>query len=132
MGMYTELVFGARIENDNKIVEIIKDLMSDNPGQVKDDHEFFKCERYTQIMNGTNSYSFTGTSKPTFYYDIISKEWTLQIRCNFKKYDKEIQKFLSWIKPYIKQGSGRNDMYAMVIYEESACPELFYLNPEEE
>ncbi len=57
----------------------------------------------------------------------ISDTWNLSSRANLKNYDDEIEKFLNWIKPFLEQGSGERDFYAIVCYEEQAEPTIYYL-----
>jgi hypothetical protein len=79
-------------------------------------------------VNGSGSYYF-GVIDPVakMWFDKISKAWHLSSRCNIKNYEDEIETFLDWIKPHIADGSGMRDMYAIVMYEESAEPEIHYL-----
>ena len=127
MGEYSELIFGARLKDDNEMITTVRQLVEHEEVSPLPAHEFFKSERYTQIARGTNSYYFAGSSEPTFYYDHIVKEWTLLIRMNMKDYDNEIEKFLDWIKPYITQGSGNNNMYAIVMHEWNTEPIMYYI-----
>ena len=49
-------------------------------------------------------------------------------RANIKNYGGEIEAFLKWIKPYIGSANGHYDLYAIVHYEESKAPTLYFLN----
>lgn len=62
------------------------------------------------------------------WFDDIGKNWCLSSRSNIKNYNNEIDTFLRWIKPHIASGSGTNEMYAIVIYEESKRPTIYYLD----
>jgi hypothetical protein len=90
-------------------------------------HDFFKSQRVF-LLRSAGSYSFPGTTEPSFKYDEIAKQWYLHFRTNIKNYDNEIEKFLDWIKPYIKQGSGAANFYAIVTYEEDVIPTIYYLD----
>jgi hypothetical protein len=128
MGMYTELIFGA---------EFVKDL----PGEVlytiqvlcgtieEDENRPLLFPEEKSPLNGA-SYYF-GVSKPStiLWQDDITKQWVLSSRSNIKNYHSQIEEFLKWIEPYIESGSGACDMYAIVIYEESDIPTIYYKNP---
>ena len=79
-------------------------------------------------MSSGGSYYFAGAMSPEFKNDVVDKQWSLFARTNIKNYDNEIEKFIDWIKPYCEQGSGSNDMIAIVIYEEQETPTIYYLN----
>jgi hypothetical protein len=133
MGMYTELIFSAALKVD--IPEIVikvlqymvnRDIMIVNRPKNLPDHDFFNCEYWDWILFGA-SYYFPDTIDPIFRFDDIGKDWRLTTRSNIKNYDNEIEKFLNWIKPYISQGSGAREYYAIVCYEEQSEPTIYYL-----
>ena len=125
MGMYTELIFGASLKENTpeEVIETLKNMCG--------------LESKTNILNlgrnpfYTQSYYFgVHRSKPFMEYDGISKNWVISTRGNIKNYNNEIETFLEWIKPYIENGSGSRDMYAIVTYEESEEPTIYYLYDE--
>lgn len=61
------------------------------------------------------------------WYDENGSQWHISSRTNLKNYEGEIESFLQWIKPYIESGSGAKEMYAIVTYEESEEPTIYYL-----
>ena len=129
MGMYTEIIFGAGLKEGlpEQVVLVIKKLISEEEfGQDTPNHDFFKSER-TWLLRSGGSYYFPGTVEPKFWFDEIAKQWFLHFRTNIKNYDSEIEKFLDWIKPYIEEGVGRKNFYAIVTYEESDEPTIYYL-----
>ena len=134
MGMYTELIFGAALKEStpDNVINIIKKMVDRNLNIDVElpNHVFFNTKWGSSIMRMT-SYYFPGTHSPTFWKDDISKLWYLHFRSNIKNYDNEIDKFLDWIKPYIIKGSGRRNFYAIVTYEESEIPTIYYLNEDE-
>jgi hypothetical protein len=127
MGMYTELIFGARLHENTppEIIETCKYLFDIDHDKSKVIQDF--CDMRNPV-NGSGSYYF-GVIDPVakMWFDKISKAWHLSSRCNIKNYEDEIETFLDWIKPHIADGSGMRDMYAIVMYEESAEPEIHYL-----
>jgi len=128
MGMYTELIFGASLKEDTpkQVINALKYM----GGEIKEKPFDFplpngRCE----CLFNMASYYFA-ISEPLFkmWYDEIGKEWRVSSRSNIKDYNDEIKTFLEWIKPFISSGSGTKEMYAIVIYEESEEPTIYYLN----
>jgi hypothetical protein len=129
MGMYTEIIFGAGLQENlpDDIRKIIQALVNgDELPAKKPDHPFFNSQR-TWLLRSGGSYYFPGTVEPKFWYDDIANQWFLHFRSNIKNYDSEIEKFLDWIKPYVEQGTGYRGFYAIVTYEESNEPTIYYL-----
>lgn len=130
MGMYTEIIFGAGLKAKlpEVIVSTIKKLVAgEDLKETTPDHPFFKSKRPWLLRSG-GSYYFPGTVEPKFWFDDIAKQWFLHFRTNIKNYDSEIEKFLDWIKPYIEEGVGERNFYAIVTYEESVAPTIYYLH----
>lgn len=127
MGMYTELIFGARLkpatppEVINALQHLVKGELLANPP----DHEFFGKDRAACVLVGS-SYYFSGGMPPVLEYDEIAEGWRLLARADLKNYDGEIEAFLGWIHPFIESGSGEREFYAIVCYEDS-LPEIWYL-----
>jgi len=130
MGMYTELVFSAELEGNlsNQIVDVIKYMCTgDKKPEVLPDHELFSTDRW-DVLFRMSSYYFVDAVDPVFRYDEIGKDWRLTTRSNLKNYGNEIEKFLDWIKPHITSGNGGRNYYAIVCYEESEEPTIYYLD----
>ena len=49
----------------------------------------------------SDSYHFDGITDSSITYDVITKRYNLNVRCNLKNYDGEISKFLDFIFPYV-------------------------------
>jgi len=129
MGMYTEISFGAGLKNElpEEVVLSIKKLVAgESLEETAPDHPFFKSERSWLLTSG-GSYYFPGTVAPKFWFDDIANQWFLHFRTNIKNYSSEIEKFIDWIKPYIKDGVGCRNFYAIVTYEEADEPTIYYL-----
>lgn len=125
MGMYTELIFGAELKEDTpkKVIENLKYLT----GELELEKPPKELKDFWFVLRGA-SYYF-GVSNPThkLWFDEICKSWHLSSRSNIKNYENEIEKFLEWIKPYISQGSGYPQFYAIVTYEDGE-PKIYYMN----
>lgn len=119
MGMYTELIFGCSLKEDtpNEVIERL-DRMINDPDFFSDFNFIFRGGSY-----------YFGVNKPvsSLRKDYISGQWVISTRSNIKNYNNEIERFLYWIKPYIDQGSGYRDMYAIVTDEEAEEPTIYYL-----
>jgi hypothetical protein len=132
MGMYTEIIFGAGLkeETPKDVIDVIQRMVNgDDLIDNLPDHDFFRSER-KWLMKSGGSYYFPGILEAKFWFDDISNNWFLHFRTNIKNYDNEIEKFLDWIKPYLGQGVGSRGggFYAIVTYEESEEPTIYYLD----
>ena len=133
MGMYTEIIFGAGLKENppEDVVTVIQKMVNgEELDEQSPDHPFFKSERPWLLRSG-GSYYFPGTVEPKFWFDTISNRWFLHFRTNIKNYDSEIEKFIDWIKPYIEQGVGERNFFAIVTYEEASEPTIYYLGNED-
>ena len=126
--MYTELVFGAELERNTpeQVINALKYMI----GDLEDKPEDFplptgRCE---WLFRGRSYYFAVNEAVSKMWFDNIGKSWRISTRSNIKNYKGEIEAFLEWIKPYIYCGSGGRDMYAIVIYEESDEPTIYYKN----
>jgi hypothetical protein len=125
--MYTEISFGAKLKSDTpqEVIDTIQHLVNGEHDMVrKTAHPFFQSGR-SWLLTSQGSYYFAVNIPPSFTFD---GAWSLYFRTSVKNYDDEIEKFLDWIKPYIAQGSGEREMYAVVIYEEAEEPTIYYLH----
>lgn len=124
MGIYTELIFGASLKRDTpkQVIDALKYIT----GQIEDKPKDFplpegRCE---WLLGGGSGYFPCHTKQ--FFKEEYSDCWTLNTRSNIKNYNNEIETFLNWIEPYVQYASGVNNMYAIVIYEESETPTIYY------
>lgn len=118
MGMYTELILGCSLKKDTPkdVIDKIKSMIDGSYNEGRN------------VFLPHSCYFAVSESKPFFKKCEYTNEWILSTRGNIKNYLSEIEDFLTWIKPYISCGSGSRDMYAIVIYEESDSPDIYYLN----
>lgn len=123
--MYTELIFGAELSKGTpkSVIDSLKYMLgkSDKPKN-------FPLSRCEWLFQGASSYF--GIDKPVndMWHCEFSGTWSISTRGNIKNYNGEIEEFLKWIEPHIAFGSGNRDMYAIVTYEDSEQPEIFYLS----
>lgn len=137
MGEYTELIFGAAIKKDipQNVLNVLNYLFNGEPRPIYDDelpdHEFFRCGRWTHITRGSSYYFAVRNTHASMVHDKISNTYNCSSRGNLKNYENEIEKFLAWIKPYIEQGSGEREFYAIVCTEQQLVPTIYCLKDEE-
>jgi hypothetical protein len=131
MGMYTELIFGANLKVDTPeiVIESLKYMIGDREEKPEG---FPLPEGRCFYLFKTGSYYF-GVNKGVsqMWFDKHSNSWHISTRSNIKNYNKEIETFLEWIKPYIAYGSGCRNFYAIVTYEEQSEPTIYYLHDED-
>jgi len=131
MGMYTEFIFGAMLKKDtpDEVIEILKSMsgLSEIYPEQLPDHALFKSDRWRALMTCCSAY-FPVSSYAQMYKDEFFDCWVLSSRANLKDYGSEIKLFCDWIKPYIKDGSGYNDIYGISIYEEDSTPTIYSLD----
>ena len=128
MGMYTELIFGAKLKKDTPkdIIESLKYIIGYREEKPKN---FTLPEgRCEWLLRGESYYFAISNPVCEMWLDSICNQYRISTRSNIKNYENEIETFLEWIKPYISGGSGCRDMYAIVIYEESDEPTIYYLD----
>ena len=127
MGMYTELIFGASLKEntEEKVINALKYMI----GDIEEKPEDFSLPdgRCEWLFQGSSYYFGVNKSVGKMWFDDISNQWHISTRSNIKNYEGEIETFLKWIKPYIDSGSGINEMYAIVMYEEDEYPKIYYL-----
>lgn len=132
MGMYTELIFGCKLKKETPS-EVINDLKYYCDLSDMDESELiFKTKSGRNPLDNGGSYCFGVTnSQPQMWLDDITKSYHISTRTNLKNYEDEIEDFLNWIRPWIDQGSGEREMYAIVTYEQG-MPDIHYLLSEDE
>ena len=125
--MYTELIFGAELkkETPNEVIEALKYML----GEIQEKPKYFplldgRCEG---LFQGSSYYFAINKPVKKMWLDDIDNCYHISTRSNIKNYENEIETFLEWIKPYIESGSGNRDMYAIVIYEDSSEPTIYFL-----
>ena len=132
MGMYTEMIFGARLKENTpkEVIDTLQYMVRGNLGKeiqlLLPKHELFKCPRWDMLFRGGSAY-FPVFNFPTMTKDEFDNTYALSTRANLKNYDNEIKLFLDWIKPYVMDGSGGRDFYAIVCYEDQDEPTIYYL-----
>lgn len=129
MGMYTELNLGVRFHKNTpqNVIDILKYMLAESPVRFEylrpqlPEHPLFKTDRW-MIMLDCGSYYFDGKPDSSLNYDKITECYFLNVRCNLKNYDREIEHFLDFIQPYLYT----NGFIGYTRYEEDDDPTLIY------
>lgn len=127
MGMYTELNIGVEFVEDipENVVNILKFMVGDITDEPETtDHPLFETERWRMMLCSDSAY-FAGHTDSSLQYDDISRTYNLNVRCNLKNYDDEINQFLSFIRPYLET----TGFLGYTRYEEDENPRLIYNDP---
>lgn len=126
MGMYTELIFGATLKNiPTELQQALDCVINDKEVVSQNVEALIDNYNLNKIFWGSSYYFGAHRNTPTFVYDEIGKHWVLSTRANCKNYQEEIEKFLDYIEEYVEHGSGPNEIYAYVQYEESDFPTIY-------
>ena len=130
--MYTELIFGATLKKDtpDKIINALNYMLGNV--EVKPIDFPLSDGRCEWLFKGSSYHFAVNNPVNDMWKDGIDEQYHVSTRSNIKNYYGEIEEFLEWIKPYIEQGSGSREMYAIVIYEEQDIPTMYYLDNEED
>lgn len=125
MGMYTELNIGVNLssETPKNIIDILEYMLGDNENDEIEttSHPLFLTDRWRYMLR-CDSYYFDSRTDSSMSKDDITKRYELNVRCNLKNYDNEIDFFLNFIQPYL-------DTYGFLgytRYEEYDEPTLIY------
>lgn len=107
MVMYTQLVLGVDLVKDvpEEVVRILKYMCGQKEDQFETlpDHPLFKCKGWSYILNYTSSYFQGNTDSKVYYHNYYGENYySLNVRCNFKNYEDELEHFLNWLSPYVK------------------------------
>lgn len=127
--MYTELIFGASLENlPTHVAEAINYVINDKPENEVSQEALQFADEYdlSRIFWGSSYYFGAHKNKPTFVWDKIGDHWVLSTRANCKNYQNQIEKFIEFITPYVESGSGYDhNIFAYVQYEEAEFPTMY-------
>lgn len=123
MGMYTELNIGVNLRSDTpkNIIDILNHMLLDDEEVYTTGHPLFKTERWRYMLR-CDSYYFDGRTDSSMQRDDIANEYELNVRCNLKNYDDEIDQFLDFIQPHLVTYG----FLGYTRYEEYDDPTLIY------
>ena len=129
MGMYTELNIAVRLKLSDNALEILEFMTGQS------DNEDFELPFHPLFMSGTDRWKYmlycesayfdhTTCSSLVNQKDFADEdmERVLNVRCDLKNYNDEIENFLDWIYPYSKT----KGFIGYMRYEEDGDPTLIY------
>lgn len=130
MGMYTELVCAFELieETPSNIIETLEFMCGqreEHPDELPG-HELFSDETRWEWMLQSDSYYFDGKTYSKIENDNIVGRRYVSVRCNLKRYDNAIEKFINWVSPYI-QKSYDHYFIGYKRYEEDKEPTLIFV-----
>jgi hypothetical protein len=130
MGMYSELIFGAKLKEDtpDQVINALKYMI----GELEEKPSDFplpdgRCE---WLLRSGSEYFPVNRPESSMWCDsgFFGETYHISTRSNIKNYGFEIDTFLEWIEPYIAGGSGNRGMFAIVIEEDASEPDIYYLD----
>lgn len=153
--MYTEFIFGCELskETPRECIEALdysingeekKPKYEDPKDWNEEDFNRYYIERTLDVKTIREfvdkwdfnrlfhccSYYF-GAANPIsrFYFDPTSDSYHISTRADLKNYSGQIEKFIEYIKPYVKHASGYpHGVFAYVQYEEAEFPTLYAMD----
>lgn len=104
MGMYTELNIGVRICPTPAVVQKLNYMLDEDTEDIHIEHPLFTDQTRWAYMLLGDSYYFDGKCDSKLFIDYLYPDepmYFLNVRCNLKNYNEEIEKFMDWLCPYI-------------------------------
>lgn len=138
MGYYTEINFGASLRSDtpkniidtlryiaNRDTESDKNLESDDPVLIADENLIEKYHLWSVMRSCSYYFGISDSISKMWYSNCgFNGYWMISFRSSCKNYDRRLEKFVEWIRPYIDKGSGGKNIYA-IITPEDGMPVLY-------
>lgn len=88
-------------------------------------HPFFKTQKWKEMLRSDSLY-FSGRADSHVFvqkFRDCDPVYSLNVRCNLKNYDDEVELFLDWLKPYILT----EGFLGYSRYEEDQWPTLLFM-----
>lgn len=125
MGMYTELSLDSDLKCDTpeEVIQILKYMLrrEDIDMPPLPDHPLFATTRWSYMLRCGSAYF---AAQPDSKLLEVDGDLTINIICNLKNYEDEIEKFLDWIHPWLDCYD--DDFLGYTRYEEDPEPTLLY------
>lgn len=128
MGMYTEFHFNAKLNKDvpQEVINVLRFMLGELETQPElPAHPLFQTERWSFMLKCDSNFFDADTLSTLRFDEFFSGRYYLCIRCNFKNYHDEINKFISWIMPYLDKLPG--SFLGFSRYEETEQPTLIFM-----
>ena len=119
MGMYTELFLQVNLkkETPEDVIKALKVMIGSSDEYIDPP---FDGERWEYMLRQSSHYHFPISVAKLEQLPYIPGEYYLFVRCDFKNYDGELQKFLEWLAPWVCSGDTHYQGHHM--YEECEEP----------
>lgn len=118
MGMYTALVLDATFRGDTsrEVIDVLYYMIdpTDKAEPPLPNDPLFSTVRWRYMLNSASAYFPIDRAPVLAPGDPYDPRYTLSVGLSMKSYDREIDKFIEWLTPYIVEALG----YTM--YEEDA------------
>jgi hypothetical protein len=124
MGMFTEFILNVELKKDvpKDILDILKYMIDNSlPKPQLSNHALFETDRW-RFMLQSDSHYFDSDAHSTLRYDENSNSYYLNIKCNLKNYNEEIEKFINWIQDYVFT----DGFWGYKIYEKNGIPDVIF------
>lgn len=126
MGMYTELVFKARVSKKNTpplAMAVLAYMFggAEHPGHLPV-HPFFNHPHWDMI--GMCSSFYHHPNALSDFYDKATSDVYIFSRSDIKNYSGEIEAFLDWVMPFVDEVPGM--CIGWTWYEEASAPTLIF------
>lgn len=127
MGTYTDFncAFSLNQDTPQHVVDALRYMTGESgtePHKIPP-HPLFGETHWNGMLRGSSSY-FDGDPHSPVRLDEIGGKYHVTIRCNFKNYDGEIEKFIDWITPHIQALPG--DFIGYMLSDLTEIPTLLY------
>lgn len=128
MGMYTSLVVSAKLKESTPelVLTTIRRLHS---GDI-DVKDVLGSKAHRNPLSAGCAHTPGGLLDLRYSEYSSPGELSITINSSLKNYDGEIELFLDWLRPHVESGHGAREWWALVTYEESDAPTVYYLEPE--
>lgn len=127
--MYTELIFGCSLKKSTPsyITEALNHVINNKHPYIisEEASKFIDDYKLNKLIWCSSFYFGVNNAHSMCFYNTTSEEWVVSFRSNCKNYDNEIEAFITFITPFVAQGSGSTDIFAIVQYEEADYPTLY-------
>ncbi|CAN5876004.1 hypothetical protein BH09ACT7_BH09ACT7_54300 [soil metagenome] len=121
MGNKTEMFFRAELREDVHPA-VVDALVGYSRGESRipdglPEHEFFRAANWRTVLSMSDFVTPTNRVPVQFWIDEGNPDqWRLIIHCSAKNYDREFEKFLDWIMPYVDAQPG--EFLGYTLYDE--------------
>lgn len=130
MGIYTHFVINVNLRKNTpqEVIDTLLYLSSQslyNP--INENHQLYYMYGEEKLIFTGHSGVFDGDSYCLFFFDEVQEEWKLTINSSMKNYDREYQKFLDYIQPYIAMEFEEHQKFLGFMRDETQdAPTLIY------